>query len=290
MLISQEPITTVIQNRYSCRNYTNQPISMAARLDLENCLQSIKIGPLGTSVRFILAAATEQDRSALRGLGTYGFIKGVTGFIIGAAGPGEMNLEDYGYTLEQAVLSATALGLNTCWLGGAFTKSSFANKIGLRPGEIVPAVAATGYAVENARARDWSRRSVHADSRFPWDKLFFLGDFAHPLTAEQAGAYAMPLEMLRLGPSAKNYQPWRLVQDGSNFHFYLQRTKGYNPSNLYFKLLGAADLQRIDSGIAMCNFEQAARQVNLQGHWVMRDPGLEAPDDLTSYVVTWEGF
>lgn len=289
MAMVQEPLAAIVRKRYSCRSYADRPITQADQQQLTDYLSSLKTGPLGTAVRFQLVAATEQDRSSLRGLGTYGFIKGAVGFMVGAAGPGERNLEDYGYTVELAVLEATALGLGTCWLGGSFTQSSFAKKIACQPHEVVPAVAAVGYPAPEARARDWSRRWVRADTRLPWGALFFREAFGNPLSAEQAGAYAAPLEMVRLAPSAKNNQPWRLVQDGNDFHFYLQRTQGYSPGSLEFKLFHMADLQRMDIGIAMCHFEQTARESGLPGQWVARDPGLSMPGASTSYVITWAG-
>jgi nitroreductase len=71
----------------------------------------------------------------LKGLGTYGFIKGATGFIMGTVGHSEKNLEDYGYVMERAILFATDIGLGTCWFGGTFTRSRFeltANELGLK--------------------------------------------------------------------------------------------------------------------------------------------------------------
>ena len=54
---------------------------------------------------------------------------------------GEKNLEDFGYTMERIILFATDLGLGTCWLGGSFTKSRFAEKISANGSERVPAEA-----------------------------------------------------------------------------------------------------------------------------------------------------
>jgi nitroreductase len=287
IIIPSASIVTAIQERYSCRIYDERPLSTGDRQQVQEYLAALRAGPLGTRMRFILTAATAQQRDSLRGLGTYGFIQGATAFIIGAAGPGEKNLEDYGYTLEQAILFATALDIGTCWLGGSFTQSSFARKIARQPAEIVPAVVAAGYPAVDARARDRIRRQAHADCRLPWETLFFRGAFGSPLSAAMAGAYAVPLEMLRLAPSASNKQPWRVVQQGHDYHFYLQRTPRYGQGSLTYKLLRLADLQRVDMGIAMCHFELTAREAGLQGRWVLVDPGLPLPGELTHYTVTW---
>jgi nitroreductase len=279
-----------IQARYSVRIYQKGPIAQETLAALQASLEALKTGPFDSTLRFSLAAATEQDRSSLRGLGTYGFIKDPTGFIIGAVQAGDYALEDYGYAMEKAVLEATALGLGTCWLGGSFTQSGFAAKIGKRDAEIIPAVTSIGYATPDSRARDHSRQNVGADQRFPWEMLFFDGSFEKPLSpASNTAGYAQALEMVRLGPSAKNKQPWRIIKAGSAWHFYCQRTPGYGKGNWYFTLLRLADLQRMDIGIAMCHFELTARELGLNGTWTASDPGLVPVNEKTLYIATWEG-
>ncbi len=285
-MFHSRPITEIIQRRYSCRTYLDKSIAKDKRQQLADFLSSLECGPLGASARFTLVAATEQDRNSLRGLGTYGFIKGATGFIVGAVRPSEKNLEDYGYLMERAILFATDIGLGTCWLGGTFTKSSFAKKIAATDGEVVPAVTSVGYVADESRSEDWIRQRARSDSRQPWENLFFQKRFGEPLSPEEAGAYDVPLEMVRLGPSASNKQPWRIIQDGSTWHFYLQRTKGYGDS-LTFKLLRLADLQRVDMGIAMSHFQLTANELSLSGKWVVQEPEIEKPDKLTEYTVSW---
>lgn len=283
------PITEIIKQRYSCRAYAKTPIAPTLAEQLALYADAIKVGPLGTPLRFALVVAAEGDSRALKGLGTYGLIKNPAGFIIGAAGPGEHNLEDFGYGMEAIILYATSLGLGTCWLGGNFTKSSFARRISADETEIVPAVASVGYRAAHSRGRDPLRRMARSDTRLPWEALFYRGGFDAPLDAADAGAYATPLEMVRLAPSASNRQPWRVVQEGICYHFYLQRTPGYGRGTLTFTLLGLADLQRVDMGIAMCHFELTARELGLAGCWEVRRPDLMRPAPPPEYVVTWVG-
>ena len=281
------PVTELIEKRFSCRSYLERPIEDEKRRLLEEFMASMPPGPFGTKARFQLVAATEQDRKALKGLVTYGFIKGATGFLIGATRDADKNMEDFGYLLESIILLATDLGLGTCWLGGSFTKSSFASKISARPGEVVPAVASVGYIAERPRLVDSViRLGASSDKRIPWQRLFFEARFDTPLTRQAAGAYALPLEMVRLGPSAHNRQPWCIVRDGDAWHFYLQRTHGYSESRSRTSWT-VADMQRIDMGIAMCHFELAARELGLEGHWVTDEPAIARPDELTTYTVSW---
>lgn len=281
-------IVAAIQNRYSCRIFQRRPLALRVRQQLERYSRSIDAGPLHTPLRFELIAADEETNAALRGLGTYGFIRNPAGFIIGAAQAGAYALEDFGYRMEQIILEATRLEVNTCWLGGTFTQSSFATRIGRQEDEIIPAVAAVGYASPDSRARDLIRRQARADLRLPWENLFFQETFQQPLTPAAAGAFSLPLEMVRLAPSASNKQPWRIVLQGRRVHFYLERTPNYGKGSLLFNILRLADLQRVDIGIAMCHFELTAQEVGLQGFWRQADPALPPPTAHTEYVLTWE--
>ncbi len=281
-----QPIQEIIGQRFSCRSYLDEPIRETHRQSLKDFLKTQQIGPLRTHARFELVAATQDDRQSLKGLGTYGYIKNPTGFIIGALEQGTKNLEDYGYLFEHAILTATDIGLGTCWLGGTFTKSRFAKKISLRDTETIPAVVATGYIVEKTGRDGQIRKYLSANRRLPKEQLFFVDSFGSPLTTGAAGAYAQPLEMVRWAPSASNKQPWRIVRIGDAWHFYLQRTKGYGKGTLLFSLLRLADLQRVDMGIAMCHFELAARSLRLRGRWIVEAPKLIIPDN-TEYTVSW---
>jgi len=281
------PVTEIIQQRFSCRTYLKQPIDEHTQQDLEAYAASQSNGPLCGKARFELVAGKDDDLKELKSLGTYGFIKGATGFIVGATSADAKHLEDFGYLLEMIILYATDLGLGTCWLGGTFTKTSFAQKISVREGEMVPSVAAVGIIAEKPRRIDTIiRKGANADKRRPWERLFFKDDFNSPLARQMAGDYATPLEMLRLAPSASNKQPWRIVKDGARWHFYLQRTSGYQERSL-LKFYKIADLQRIDMGIAMCHFDLSARELGLRGAWQIEDPGLEKPDELTEYTASW---
>lgn len=284
-----KPIVDVIRARYSCRTYEDRPIEDELQQRLSSFVASITTGPFGNRARFELAAATAEDRAALKGLGTYGFIKGATGFLIGAMQTADRDMEDYGYLLERIILFATDLGLGTCWLGGSFTKSSFAQKISVRSGEVVPAVASVGYIAHSPRLLEsLIRRGAASDKRLPWSQLFFDGSFDSPLSPQAAGAHGVPLEMVRLGPSASNKQPWRLLRSGNAWHFFLQRTRGYGQGRLR-KTWAAADMQRIDMGIAMCHFELVSQELGLEGRWLHEEPAIGKPDELTEYTVSWIG-
>ena len=292
-MLEECDVIDLIRRRTSCRTYDGEPIAAEVQHQLQTFLDRVSLAPFGTRVRLTLIAATEDDQTTVRRLGTYGFIKGATAYIAGAVLDVESAgaLEDFGYVVERALLYATSLRLGTVWLGGTFTRSRFERTMGLRSGESLPAVVALGNVAGSARATDAViRRGAQADKRLPWEKLFHevpaegRGLFETALSRKSAGMYETALDVVRLAPSASNKQPWRIVRAGESWHFYIHRTRGYRPRNA---LVGVADMQRIDMGIALCHFELAALQLGLAGRWVFEDPGLPLSGPLTSYVATW---
>ena len=293
-LTTEAPAGELIRRRYSCRTYRPEPIAVGQQRLLTEFMAANEAGPLGAQVRFGLVAAAPGDASTLKRLGTYGFIKGATGFIVGAVRRAPHDLEDYGYLLERVILYATGLGLGTCWLGGTFTRSSFVRRFGgLQRDETMPAVVSIGLIGDDGTER--IREREEGSRRLPPSELFFEGSFGRPLDLEGAGGYAAALEAVRMAPSATNKQPWRVVRGGDGagkagggaWHFYQRRTKGYGKGSALFTVLRIADLQRVDLGIALCHFELLAREHGLTGSWVVRDPGIPLPGADTEYAATW---
>ncbi len=278
--------TATILQRFSCRSYLTQPLAANLLAELEAFIQALPPGPFGTRGRFALTSVSAAQRSALRGLGTYGFVRGAPAYLIGACRESGPGLEDFGWQMEQIVLKATALGWGTCWLGGTFTRSSFAGLMNLQGDELIPAISPLGLAAARPRIIDTLvRQTAGSATRLGWDALFSDAAFGVPLTPASAGPFAEALELVRLGPSASNKQPWRVLKDGTAWHFYLQRTPGYREGWLT-RLLGVADLQRADLGIALCHFELGARAAGLPGGWALlpQPPALNA---AAEYKLSW---
>ena len=285
-----QPVAEIIRTRVSVRTYREAPIGPEAERRLNEFIAGLPPGPFGTKPRLMLLTARAGDEAALKGLGTYGMIRHPAGFVVGAVEGGGRGLEDFGYLMEAIILRATDLGLGTCWLGGTFRKSRFAAAIGAGEGESVPAVVSIGIPVEKRSFREsLIRRVAGSDTRLPWDRVFFSGSFAEPLTAEAAGSYAVPLEMVRLAPSASNKQPWRVVKASGRpvFHFFLRASKGFDRGE--DRIARPADLQRVDIGIAMCHFELTAEEMKLPGAWETADPGSPSLPATMKYIATWRG-
>lgn len=286
MLYHNSP-SQLIRQRHSCRTYLNRPLERTDLSALDAFAANWKAGPLGNSLRYRIVAATENDSSTLRKLGAYGFIKNPPAFVVGAIRDRPGAMEDYGYVLELLILKAADLQLGTCWLGITFTKSRFSQLMDLEPEEMIPAVIAIGYPANRQAFLDRvSRIYAGSDHRKPWQALFFDHFWDVALTKQQAGDFFEPLNLLRLAPSASNKQPWRILKSGQLWHFYLERTPGYPPKIFDF-LMGLADLQRIDMGIAMAHFELGLKEIGHQGSWMVDDPKLGQPGLERTYIATW---
>ena len=286
-MIFTSSASQLIRQRHSCRTYQKRPLNKEDISSLETFAANWKSGPLGNPVRYLLTAASENDTQALRRLGTYGFIKDPPAFIIASIRDRPGALEDFGYLLELLILKAADLEIGSCWLGGTFTKSRFVQLMKLEAGEIIPAVISIGYPHDHQAFLDRvSRVYAGSDRRLPWEQLFFENFWDVPLAKDRAGDYLESLILLRLAPSASNKQPWRILKSGQSWHFYLRRTPNYPPSFFDF-LLGLADLQRIDIGIAMAHFELGAKESGHHGSWLVSDPKLTQPGQHLEYTVSW---
>jgi len=278
--MSTPTLAGAIRNRFSCRTYDGRVPDEKTRERLRTFFRGNARGPFGNALRFELIDLTEAERAELKSLGTYGVVRGASLYIAGAARKGPRAMEDYGYGMERNVLFATSLGLGTCWLGGTLNRAGFSRKIGLAEEELMPAVSPVGYPAGKCSLTDRAFRFMaKSDRRKPWTELFFDGRPGNPIAQEHAGPFAEALEAVRIGPSASNRQPWRIVREGASFHFFLQRTPGYD------KMTGEIKLQEVDMGIALCHFELAAREVGCPGNWTVARPAFDA--GAMEYVVSW---
>lgn len=270
---------TLIRQRISCRSYAARPIEPEKAASLVSFIDSINLeaAKTGQGIRFLLVDRQAGSTGAPQKLGTYGMISGAEYFIAGIVARTETRIWQFGSWFEKIVLFATGQGLATCWLGGSFSRTDFKRKIDLAESEFIPIISPVGYARERRSVMDnLIRLAARSSTRKPWAELFFQGSEQLPLERSEAGPWAIPLEMVQLGPSASNKQPWRVIRDEQGFSFYLARTRGY--VSLGF------DMQMNDIGIAMCHFELTARELGLPGEWQQ----LNRPEQASmEYVMTW---
>jgi nitroreductase len=277
----------IMKRRYSCRSYTGTPISVSDKKRVAELMSQSEIGPFGNESAFKLIGSEPGDSEALKGLGTYGFIKKPAGFIIGSINKSPMNLEDFGYCMEKAILFITKMGLGTCWIGGTFKKSRFAEKACIGEGMEMPAVSAIGYIANRKTIRErLTRANAGSDKRKNVHELFFSQELKELDSDFYSSPFGTVLKMVRIAPSASNKQPWRIIcsRSGNDFHFFLERTKGYD---LTIKRYDLSDLQRIDMGIAMCHFDLAAKEFGFKGSLIRKKPQDINYPGSWEYVASW---
>ena len=273
----QKPVIELIKTRRSCRTYNRMEIDGIRMQKLRGYIAEIN-EKSKIKARFTLTTNQGMDGQKAVKLGTYGIISGAPSFIVGILDKQENEETEFGYLFEKIVLFATDLKLQTCWLGGTFKKSDFQQNISITDNEYIPIVSPVGTQKDKPRVLESVMRiMVGANNRKPWRELLFAKNASMPLTEQNAGQYAVPLEMVRLGPSASNKQPWRIMKENNSFHFFLCRTKGYGGTKY--------DMQKNDLGIAQCHFELAAKELGLKGDWQKRTSTYKPKE--WEYIATW---
>ena len=265
MQTMQRPIAELINARYSCRTYRDEPIAAGEQPELADHLAAHTVGPFGSRARFALVAAAPDDREALRRLGTYGFIKGATGFLVGAVRraaqrPRGLRLPRGAGDPRSPPASAWAPAGSAAASPRAASRPAWAASSAARP---CPPSCRWGYPGDDGTAAHPGAGGGQPQAARLLPVL--RGALRRAAGARAGDPFAAVLEGVRMAPSASNKQPWRIVRRGGDWHFYLQRTKGYGKGSALFAVLRLADLQRVDLGIALCHFELAARELGLDG-------------------------
>ena len=253
-----------VRSRRSVRSFDGKPLAENEANELLSFCRSIE-NPYGLPLEWVIL---DTDKTGL----SSPVIVGEKAYITAKMTRVPHMEEALGYAFERMVLHAAEKGLGTTWMAGTLDRKAFEKAAGVQEGEMIPIVSPIGRPAAKMSLREiMMRKGTSADSRFPFEKIFFAGSPENPLTKENAGDLSDILEAVRWAPSACNYQPWRLIVTDGAVHFYLVRKKS-------FALDRAFDTQKIDIGIAMCHFalamEEAGRPVSLS----LEDPGLEAPE------------
>jgi len=280
-------VIEVIKERTSWRTFSNKTMDKEKSHELELILElnnfESPFKSRGGNPRFQLISIPDFNPEENIKIGTYGFIKGAQEFIAGATDIAEYNLENYGYLFEAIILAATDINLGTCWLGGTFSRSQFSKFIQLKNSEKIPAISPVGYPATRRLKEKVIRSIAKAKVRKPWEQIFFYGDFNSQIEQDELGKYKTILEMVRIGPSAGNKQPWRILKEKeqNTFHFYVKYSDDKKSSS-YNKFV------RLDVGIAVCHFDLSAKDLGMIGKWEFKEPSVERPKEL-KYTISWKG-
>lgn len=270
-------IIETIKKRSSVRTYQDKKLEPDIREKLRGYMASLE-NPFDIPVKkYIIDKELSAEGEKL---GTYGVIKGAKTFL-GISIPDSVLAHVVaGYEFENLILEATALGLGTVWLAATFNRDGFASAMGIPKDELFPAISPVGYpATKRSITESLMRTTMRSSTRKEWTALFYWGNFKTPLTKDNAGNYAEPLEMLRLAPSDKNTQPWRVLKSGNSYHFYVTYKPGISK--------GEEIIKRVDAGIALSHFHQTALELGLKGCFKQTEPeNIELPTNMY-YITSW---
>lgn len=270
-------IIETINKRYSVRTYQGKELEPDVREILKNYMDNLE-NPFGMQVKKYIIdkkLASEGEK-----LGTYGVIKGASTFMGISVPDKDLAHVAAGYEFENLIQEATALGLGTVWLAATFNREGFASAMGIPKDEVFPAISPVGYpSAKRSLTESLMRTAMRSSSRKEWNTIFYLDNFQTPLHKNEAGDYAEPLEMLRLAPSDKNTQPWRVLKLGNSFHFFVTYKSGISR--------GEEIIKRVDAGIALSHFHQTALELGLKGCFKQAEPKNIESAQNTYYITSW---
>ena len=252
----------IIKTRKSVRTFDRKKITAEDKKKLLNYIKTIE-NPYHIPVEFILLDREKYNLSSP-------VIEGEDTYIAAKVANVEHCEEAYGYSFEKMILYAWSLGIGTTWIGGTLNRQLFEKAANTKDDEYMMIVTPIGYPSKTKSKVDVKlRESVRGDERLPASKLFYNNDFKTPLNSNEDC-----FDAVRWAPSAANRQPWRIVKENNNYHFYLQHTPGYSSGVGW-------DVQKIDLGIAICHF----MYVKDDGKLIIDEPEIKT-DSNCEYIAT----
>lgn len=219
-----------IDLRHSRRNYQDTPIKTESiRILQDAIIEYNKIS--GLSIQLV-----EEGREAFQGFSIgYGMFSGVRSYIAIVGKKTDPHLlEKAGYYGEMLVLTATRLGLGTCWVGGTFNKSRTACTI--REDETLVILLTVGNVEEKKGLRENIIYKLAHRGTKSLDQLY-------TSDSEVPEWFLQGMRAVQKAPSAINLQPVL-------FHYIMGTITAEVKETLH--------LQLVDLGIAKLHFEIGA--------------------------------
>lgn len=164
--------------RTSCREYLPHPLSAAQRQQLDKAVQQCSRRS-GLHIRLICGRSDPFSAFSKNG----GRIRGASNYFLFAGPAADPDLDEKcGYFGEELILTAQAMGLGTCWVGGTYDRGRC--QCHLEEGEELVCIAAVGRPVpgkgkarplkgpeeliqETGTAPDWFHNGISAVQRAP---------------------------------------------------------------------------------------------------------------------------
>lgn len=245
-----------IIRRVSNRKYAGDALSEAEISQLNKAID--QCNHLG-SLRFQLITDFPDPFAGVRSMG---FFSGVRHFVALLGNECDPDLEEKcGYYGEQLVLTATSMGLGTCWVGSTYDHSACLKYAG--EGEKLCGVILVGHLPEEGGMRDRLIRSVlHRKSKS-------ISELSTGLT-DAPDYFHAGIAAVQRAPSARNLQP-------VCFH--------YKNGVISARLNQHHGFAMVDLGIAKYHFEIGAHG----GKWTWGDGGVftKAKEEKSCGAVIW---
>ena len=262
----------LVKHRKSVRTFDGEKLKEEDLKKLQECVENLD-NPYNMDIEYRFLDAKENGLKSPVLVGENTYIAAKMKQLKG----GE---EAFGYSFEKFVLFAESLGLGTVWIGGTMNRDVFEQVMGVAEDEVLPCVSPIGYPAKKRSLREnMMRKGIKADTRKDFGEIFFENDLKSPLNPAKVSDISDAFEMVRWAPSAVNKQPWRIVKDGNNFHFYEMQSPGYVNKKGW-------DMQKIDMGIALCHFEIGLKDCGKNPVFSVNDPGI-AHDENMQYIATY---
>lgn len=220
-----------IQARHAVRKYLDKKIDAETVSRLQQAIDTFN-AEQGLNIQLCLEAPEAFDSFLAR----YGSFSNVRNYIALVGKKDDECLQLCGYYGEKLVLLAQQLGLNTCWVGGTYSKRKAVAKMGMR--EKLHLVIALGYGETQGTPHRMK----------PLEEISFVPEGPMPEWFRAA------MEAVQLAPTAMNQQRFLFTLKG----------------NAVIAKAHGGFYTQVDLGIAKCHFEigaEAAGATENDWHW-----------------------
>jgi len=244
-----------IRKRKSIRAFSESPYNLD---EIQHLILDPFEGIFGHSLTVHALDSETAAINHIKRISTYGVITGNPAYVFAKIEPDKNQLIDYGYCFENLVLKLTNMGIATCWVGSILNITTIEKALELDESELIPALIAVGEKNESQR---WHQKWIQKkhEIRKNIDQLVYTEFMGKKLSAYQRKHYSILFNALKYAPSANNKQPWRIIIDGLNFHFYIESTQN-RTSRL--------NMNYVDLGIILSHFEKGVEAMDISGEWM----------------------
>ena len=249
-------LSDTVLTRTSVRRYRPDPLTPLQREELG---KAVRLCNERSGLHVQLVCERPEPFARLK---SYGMLRGVRSYFV-FAGPGnDPYLEEKcGYFGEELVLTAAAMGLGTCWIGGTYDKSSCLRH--LEPGESLVCVAVLGQPEEQGGREKLIAMATKRKTKTSAE-----------LARNYSGApswFMSGIAAVQRAPSARNRQAYQFLwnKDGT----------------VQASVTGQHEFSLVDLGIAKYHFELGAHG----GQWAWGNGGvfLKAEEEKSCGAVVW---